>query len=91
MTMLYPNLYYNKVCYMGNCYKVTILQRNYSWSFSYNSFVKFHGKIFGEPQYELLIYQKRCYNKGCYKETAFNRFSYFEALIEHVIRKFHRS
>ena len=32
------------------CYKGTILQRNYRkitilWSFSYNSFVKFHGKI----------------------------------------------
>ena len=31
------------------CYKGTILQRNYRkmtipWSFSYNSFVKFHGK-----------------------------------------------
>ena len=34
------------------CYKGTILQRNYmkmtiSWSFSYNYFVKFHGKEFG--------------------------------------------
>ena len=34
------------------CYKETILQRNYRkmtivWSFSYNSFVKFHGKKIG--------------------------------------------
>ena len=37
-----------------SCYKGTILQRNYrkmtiKWPFSYNTFVKFHGKIFWEP------------------------------------------
>ena len=39
------------------CYKGTILQRNYRkmtifWSFSYNSFVKLHGKKMLEPQYD---------------------------------------
>ena len=38
------------------CYIVTILHRNYrkmtiSWSFSNNSFVKFHDKIILEPQH----------------------------------------
>ena len=33
-----------------SCYKGTISQRNYLWSFYYNSFVKFHGKNIWEPQ-----------------------------------------
>ena len=42
------------------CYKVTLLQWNYrkmtiTWSFSYNSFVKFHGKKIWEPQYGPVI------------------------------------
>ena len=42
------------------CYKGTILQRNYekltiSWSFLYNSFVKFHGKTIWEPQHDRVI------------------------------------
>ena len=42
------------------CYKRTISQRNYrkmtiSWSFSYNSFVKFHGKLIWEPQHESFV------------------------------------
>ena len=41
-------------------YKGTILQRNYrkmtfKWSFSYNSFVKFHGKNTGEPQHDYVL------------------------------------
>ena len=43
-----------------SCYKGTVLQRNYrnmtiSWSFSYNYFVKFLGKIFWEPQHDRVI------------------------------------
>ena len=42
------------------CYKGTILQRNYrkmtiKWSFSYNSFVKFHGTKIWEPQHDHVI------------------------------------
>ena len=51
-----------------SCFKGTILQRNYrkmTMSFSYNSFVKFHGKIFWEPQHDRVFY-----NKFCYKGTA---------------------
>ena len=41
-------------------YKGTILQKNYRkmtilWSFSYNSLVKFHGKIILEPQHDHAI------------------------------------
>ena len=39
-------------------YKGTILQRNYrniSWLFSYNSFVKFHGRKIWEPQHDPVI------------------------------------
>ena len=39
------------------CYTLTILQRNNPemtilWSFSCNPFVKFHGKMFLEPQHD---------------------------------------
>ena len=34
----------NEPCINKSCWKETILQRNYSWSFSYNTFVKFYGK-----------------------------------------------
>ena len=42
------------------CYKGTILQGHYrkmtmKWSFSYNSFVKFHGKKVWEPQHDRII------------------------------------
>ena len=42
------------------CYKETILQRNYrkmtiKWSFSYNSFVKFHGTKNWEPQHDRVL------------------------------------
>ena len=42
------------------CYKGTILQRNYrkmtiKWSFSYNSFVKFHGTKIWEWQHDRVI------------------------------------
>ena len=45
-----------------SCYKETILQRNYrkmtiSWSFSFNSFVKFHGKRIWDPQHDRVISQ----------------------------------
>ena len=49
------------------CYKGTILQRNEKmtilWPFSYNSFVKFHGKKW-EPQHDCVI------TRVCYKGTA---------------------
>ena len=38
------------------------------WSFSYNSFVKFHGKKFGIHNITLL-YPNLCYNEMCYKGT----------------------
>ena len=46
----------------GLCYKGTILQRRYrkmtiSWSFSYISFVKFHGKEIWKPQNKSVIYK----------------------------------
>ena len=57
-----------------SCYKRTILQRNYrkmtiSWSFSYNSFVKFHGKKIGSHNMTLL-YPNTFYSEVCYKGTA---------------------
>ena len=57
-----------------SCYKEIILQRNYRkmtilWSFSYNSFVKFHGKIFSSHNVTVL-YSNLWYNKVCYKGTA---------------------
>ena len=39
------------------------------WSFSYNSFVKFHGKKFGSHNMTVL-YPNLCYNKVCYKGSA---------------------
>ena len=62
----------------GQCYKrivlkkdKLILQRNYSkmtilWSFSYNFFVKFHGKKFGIESQHDGVYSNLCYNKACY-------------------------
>ena len=57
----------------GQCYKGTISQRNYrkmtiQWSFSYDSFVKFHAKKFGSHNITVL-YPNLCYNKVCYKGT----------------------
>ena len=55
-------------------YKGTILQRHYrkitiKWSFSYNSFVKFHGKnIWGHSM--TVLYPNPCYREVCYKGTA---------------------
>ena len=51
------------------CYKGTILQRNYrkmtiKWSFSLNSFVKFHCKKFGSHNMTVL-YPNLCYNEVC--------------------------
>ena len=48
-------------------YKGTILQRNYRkmtilWSFSYNSFIKFHGKKFGS--HSMAVSYPRCVLKG---------------------------
>ena len=50
------------------CYKGTILQRNYRkitilWSFSCNSFVKFHGKKIWEPQHDSVI-SKSMFSQG---------------------------
>ena len=52
----------------------TILQRNYRkmtipWSFSYNSFIKFHNKKCGS-QNMAVLYPHSCYNEVCYKGTA---------------------
>ena len=57
-----------------SCNKGTILQRNYRkmttlWSFSYNSFAKFHGTKNWEPQHDSVI-SNLCYNEACYKGTA---------------------
>ena len=49
------------------CYKGTILQRNIKWSFSYNSFVKFHGKKVWAPQpvyYIQICVVTRCVKTG---------------------------
>ena len=61
------------------CYKETILQRNYRkmtipWSFSNNSFVKFHATKFGCPNMTVLYTHPcyTCYNKICYKGTSLN-------------------
>ena len=56
-----------------SCFKGTILQRNFrkmtiKWPFSYNSFVKFHGKEIWEPQHDCFIticVIIRCVIKGC--------------------------
>ena len=52
-------------------YKGATLQRNRKmtirWSFSYNSFVKFHGKKIETTTQ--LLYPNLCYNKVCYKVT----------------------
>ena len=59
----------------NHVYEGTILQRNYrkmtiSWSFFYNSFVKFlHIKNIWEPQHDLL-YPNLCYNEACFKGTG---------------------
>ena len=61
-----------------SCNKATILQtlRNYrkmtiSWSFTYNSFVKFHGKILGSLNMTVL------YPDLCYKGTALYHINIF--------------
>ena len=40
-----------------------------SWSFSYNSFVKFYGKKFGSHN-ATVLYPNLCYNKMCCKGTV---------------------
>ena len=42
-----------------------------AWSFSYNSFVKLHGKKYGSHNMTTL-YLNLCYNEECYKGTAMN-------------------
>ena len=56
---------------LGN--KGTILQWNnrkmtISWSFSYNSFVKFNGKNGSHNM--TMLHPNPCYNEMCYKQTA---------------------
>ena len=56
------------------CSKGEILQRNYrkmtiSWSFSYNSFRKFHGKRIQSNNITVL-YLNLSYSEACYKETV---------------------
>ena len=73
-----PN--YNAVCYVlgsigldlvinESYYKGTIIQRNYrktnmTWSFSYNSFVKFHGKKNGR-HIMAVLYPNLYYSEVC--------------------------
>ena len=69
------------------CYKGTILLRYYGnitilWSFSYNSFVKLHGKKFGSHNMTLL-YPNLCYNEVCYKGTALYMFHNLFLIISH--------
>ena len=64
MDRIIKELSYIGTIFQGNYRKMTI-----SWSFSYNYFVKFHGKTFGSPNMTML-YLNLCYNKVCYKETA---------------------
>ena len=40
----------------------------YSWTFSHNPFVKFHGKKNCEP----MLYPNRYYNEVCYAGTILN-------------------
>ena len=53
----------------GQFYKKNHRKMTIKWSFSYNSFVKFHGKKFGGHNMTML-YQNPSYNKVCYKGTA---------------------
>ena len=39
------------------------------WSFSYNSFVKSHGKKNGSHN-QAMLYPNLCYNKVCYNGTT---------------------
>ena len=43
-----------------------------SWSFSYNTFVKFHSKTIGSHM--TVLYPNPCYNEVCYKGTYFTMF-----------------
>ena len=57
-----------------SCHEGTILHRNYrkltmQWSFSYNSFVKFHGKKIWEPQHDHVIFKSLLY-RVFYKSSA---------------------
>ena len=57
-----------------SCYNGTILQRNYRkmtilWSFSYNSFVNFHGTKNWEPEHDCVISNLH-YNEVRYKGSA---------------------
>ena len=58
-------------CYKGQFYKGITMYRKMtiSWSISYNSFVKFYGKIFVSHPLGS-VYTNMCYNEECCKETA---------------------
>ena len=65
---------YNTIFGSKLTYKMTTLQRNYrkmtmNWSFSYNAFVKLHGKKIWEPQHDFVISKTvtRCVIKGLYR------------------------
>ena len=69
--MLYLGSIGNNCVIIKSCYNGTILQRNnrkmtIPWSFSYNFFEKFHGKIFLSHNMTVL-YLNPCYNEVCYK------------------------
>ena len=53
------------------------------WSFSENSFVKFHGKKFGRPEQPSFI-QNLCNNEACYKVTLL-----YSQLGDNCIQNFH--
>ena len=68
-----------------SCYKGKILQRNcrkmtMKWSFSYNSFVKFHVNKYGSHNMMTLLhaYPTNCYKNVCNKGTIL----YYKHLIK---------
>ena len=48
-----------------------------SWSFSYNSLVKFHGKNI-EINNMTVWYPSQCYKELCYKVTALNLYNNYQ-------------
>ena len=49
------------------CYWIMLQKDNFSWSFSYNSLIKFHGKKFGSLTMNVLY---PYYNEVCFKGAA---------------------
>ena len=82
----------------GQFYKGIIEKRPFLWSFSYNSFVKFHGKIFGSHNMTLLDLNvqvhviMQCHRKGLHRTVASPWVKVFRIIPEFRILKltFHR-